>query len=236
MNIKRNEEQKYREMNGFDEIEDMDFDEPKGHSLPIVGLFHCSNNKFIPDYITPRNRLLATHSSRLKAAKYREELKQQIEEKERLKAKEREKIRLEEELLESKLEEQRLKILKEYQNEERLLRKKAEELKIKEEMSEQIASQMSSSPLRLIRSPIYMPLKGQSVFSPSPKKNKSVSRSLASAMDQSMGRIQSTATQTSAQFKSGLTHREQSDSDSSSYASDDEEESEDQNQQKNRGN
>ncbi|CAG2179828.1 unnamed protein product, partial [Oppiella nova] len=105
LNKKRNEERKHNERNGVEGMDIDDFDpvednHTNGYTVPIVGQFYCSNNKFSPDFITPRSRLLATHSSRLKAQKYREELRKQCEERQRIKDEERERIRLEEEELE----------------------------------------------------------------------------------------------------------------------------------------
>jgi hypothetical protein len=66
---------------------------------------------------------LATHSSRVRAAQYREQLTKQIEQKKiRIIAEEKERIRLEQ----MKVEQQRLKMLTEYEDE--LLRKRIDEL------------------------------------------------------------------------------------------------------------
>ncbi|CAG2112321.1 unnamed protein product [Medioppia subpectinata] len=198
---KRIEEHKRRELNG---VEDMDIDGieeqeygKNGYTVPIVGQFYCSNNKFNPDYITPRSRLLATHSSRLKAQKYSEELRKQCEEKQLIKDEERERIRVEEEELEQRLEIQRLKLLREYEAEHHILREKARHSPHKEDVIKYKGHSIPipSSPLSLLRSPTYMPLsEGQQLAaSPATNKSKSVSRSLASAMSQSMPSKHTTA-------------------------------------------
>jgi hypothetical protein len=85
-----------------------------------IGWFTCSNDKFVPQFITPTSCLLAAHSSRVRAAQYREQLTKHIEQKKRIIAEEKERIRLEDMKLERKVEQQRLKMLTEYEaNEER---------------------------------------------------------------------------------------------------------------------
>jgi hypothetical protein len=80
---KRNEERK--QINGMENIEE-DIEEETTHNKSnfepkTIGWFTCSNYKFVPEFITSRSRLLATNSSRVRAAQYREELTKQIEQK-----------------------------------------------------------------------------------------------------------------------------------------------------------
>ncbi len=79
---KRNEERKRRQINGMDNIEE-DIEEEITHNKnnfesKTIGWFTYSNNKFVPEFITPTSRLLATHSSRVRAAQYRERLTKQM--------------------------------------------------------------------------------------------------------------------------------------------------------------
>jgi uncharacterized protein with von Willebrand factor type A (vWA) domain len=79
---KRNEERKHRQINGMDNIEE-DIEEETTHNKnnfesKTIDWFTCSNNKFVPEFITPTSRLLATHSSRVRAAQYRERLTKQM--------------------------------------------------------------------------------------------------------------------------------------------------------------
>jgi hypothetical protein len=90
---KRNEERKRRQINGMDNIE-KDIEEETTHNKSnfepkTIGWFTCSNNKFVPEFITPTSRLLATHSSRMRAAQYRERLTKHIEQKKRITAEEK---------------------------------------------------------------------------------------------------------------------------------------------------
>ena len=216
LNRKRLEERKHRQVNGLDELSGFDdLDHIESHSpepnqgshykVATTGWFHCSNNKFVPEYITPRSRLLATHSSRLKAMQYREELKKQIEEKQRLKEQEKERIRLEEEELERKLEAQRMKLLAEYETEQRLIREKTKELAIKDELSKQLTNKevlASSSPLSLLRSPTYMHMRKDRGSRQSPIKSGKASKSLASALSESARTTRTMGSQTSEEPKS----------------------------------
>jgi hypothetical protein len=86
---KRNEERKRRQINEMDNIEE-DIEEETTHNKSnfepkTIGWFTCSNNKFVPEFITPTSRLLAIHSSRVRAAQYREQLTKQIEQKKKKK-------------------------------------------------------------------------------------------------------------------------------------------------------
>jgi len=150
-----------------------------------IGWFTCSNNKFVPEFITPRSRLLVTHSSRVRAAQYREELTKQIEEKKRIIAEEKERIRLEDMKLERKVEQQRLKMLREYEDERRLLRKKTNELLKRQEVlnlmpNKEKDTYPSTSPLSILRSPSYLEAREARVMrSPIRTAHHKVSRSLA---------------------------------------------------------
>lgn len=203
---KRLEERKHRQLNGFDGLDTLGGHSPVpdgtgDYKVATVGQFHCSNNKFVPEYITPRSRLLASHSSRVKALQYREELRKQIEEKERLKAEERERIRLEDEELERKLEAQRIKLLAEYEDEQRLIRAKAKEMTIKDDVSKPLPNRevltASSSPLSVLRSPTYMQIKGVRTSTQSPPKSGKAFKSLAAAMSDADQTRRTIASQTS---------------------------------------
>jgi hypothetical protein len=237
LNAKRIEELKHRQLNGLDDIEG--FNLSNGMSglqigkqfapLQTIGYFHCSNNKYVDEYIVPRSRLLASHSSRLRAAKYSEELRKQIEEKEKLKAIERQKILLEEEELERKLAVQRKRMLEEFEAEHRL---KADLNSDEDEMNRELVIG-STSPISLMRSPTYLHSKDTKHFdSRSPKKSKNVSRSLASELSQTMG-TQSMATQTSEEHKHYMASDDSSEDEF--YASSEGEEPEDKNEDKTKG-
>jgi hypothetical protein len=182
---KRNEERKHREIYGMDNIEEETTHNKSDFEPKTIGWFTCSNNKFVPEFITPRSRLLATHSSRVRAAQYREELTKQIEEKQRIIAEERERIRLEEMKYERKVEEQRLKMLREYEDEQRFLRKKSDELLKRQEVLNLMPNKKkdtytSTSPLILLRSPSYLEAREARVMrSPLRIAHHKVSRSLA---------------------------------------------------------
>ena len=235
---KRKEEQKHRQSNGLD-IDDIgDFNNVINYEdnqktfpkLQTIGWSHHSNNKFVPEYITPRSRLLATHSSRLNAAKYSEELRKQIEEKERIKAEEKERIRLEEEKLERKLDSERLKLLEEFEEEHNLLKQKAKQKPTTEEANKQFLNRDlmigSTSPLSLLRSPTYRHMKESQPVSPVPRKSSAASRSLMSAMSETVRNTgQSMATQTSDEQKH-ITSEEYSDCESE-FSTEDEKEEDD---------
>ena len=239
LNGKRSEELKHRQLNGLDDIDGFHLSNGMsglqiGKQFPptqTIGYFHCSNNKYVDEYIVPRSRLLASHSSRLRAAKYREELRQQVEEKKRLKAIEREKIRLEEEELERKLEGQRRRMREEFEAEHRLKTDLKSDNIYKDEMSRELIG--STSPNSLMRSPTYLHLKDTKHFdSSSPKKSKNVSRSLASALSQTMGR-NSMATQTSEEQKHYMASDDSSEDEF--YVSSEGEEPEDEDKDKTKG-
>jgi hypothetical protein len=182
---KRNEERKHRQINGMDNIEEETTHNKSDFEPKTIGWFTCSNNKFVPEFITPRSRLLVTHSSRVRAEKYREELTKQIEEKQRIKAEERERIRREEMKLERKVQEQRLKMLRELEEEQRFLRKKTDEISKRQEVLNLMSNKKkdtysSTSPLSLLRSPSYLEAREARLMrSPFRIGHHKVSRSLA---------------------------------------------------------
>lgn len=170
---KKLEEKKYRDVNGLSPIEELEFKatkkslqtlpiakETKQHQAfsPLISLPLQRNDIESNELILPRNRLLATESSRIRAAEYREELRRQIEEKRRLKHEEDMKRKKEDMDMEKRIEEQRLKMLKEYEEEQERIRKKADEL---------IHRQESSAKHALHGRTLIKPHTSQSIRSPS---------------------------------------------------------------------
>ncbi len=162
---KRNEERKHRQINGMDNIEE-DIEEETTHNKSnfepkTIGWFTCSNNKFVPEFITPTSRLLATHSSRVRAAQYRERLTKHIEQNKRIIAEEKERIRLKDMKLVRKVEQQRFKMFREYED-------------------EQTFTYPSTPTLSLSRSPSYLEAReDRAMRSPLRRAHHKVSRSLA---------------------------------------------------------
>ncbi|XP_054153560.1 protein starmaker-like [Oppia nitens] len=227
LNEKKIDEQKYRQLTGMNDMNLEDDGmriqvDKQGYCVPpMIGSvpMSCSNNKFDPEYITPRSRLLATHSSRLKAMKYREELRKQCEENKKLKEQEKQRILDEDKDMEQKIDAQRQKLLAEFQAEQRAFRDKQQQERDSRlsDNSDKLQSSMSpyrripASPLSMIRSPTYMHIKDGHPYhrSQSPKKhsrsrqqqqtvsnnnNKSnVSRSLASVMSSTRRRPETTS-------------------------------------------
>jgi len=114
-----------------------------------------------------RNRLLATKSSKIKAAKYQEELIKQIEEKKERERAIKEKAKIEEKLLEKKIIEQQKRIFKDYLEEQKRLRHKTDIIMRKQEMVKQpqnydtikrpsSEASSTSSNSRDLRSPSYL--------------------------------------------------------------------------------
>lgn len=74
-----------------------------------------------------RAKLLNTYSSRQKAAKYRDELLKQMEEKQKRDKEAKMRDRMEELMLEKRIQEQRIKMMRDYEEEQKRLRLKAKQ-------------------------------------------------------------------------------------------------------------
>ncbi|XP_074605604.1 uncharacterized protein LOC141858680 [Brevipalpus obovatus] len=133
----------------------------------------------IVEPVVPRAKLLNTYSSRQKAAKYRDELLKQMEEKQTRDKEAKKRDRTEELMLEKRIQEQRIKMMRDYEEEQKRLRLKAKQelMARRQESAQSLESDeqdlSSESAISSARTPSY-----RCIRSPKSPKNRKIKGSI----------------------------------------------------------